>query len=148
MFHKAMIICGDSPVEGTGVTKGYEMVRNVGCCHCGAVQFEVELDEDFQELRRCDCSFCRKRWAVMVCVPVENLKVPKESDVLTRYQWGTKVAEHYFCSVCGICTHHRRRSDPTQFGLNIACFDDVNVRDYMTVPFGGAKSDPSQIEPG
>ncbi|MDD9877320.1 MAG: GFA family protein [Magnetovibrio sp.] len=124
------------------------MASKVGRCHCGAVHFEVELDEGLKALRRCDCSFCRRRWAVMACVPAEDLRVLKGTDVLTLYQWGTRVAEHFFCSVCGIYTHHRRRSEPSQFGINIACFDDVDVRDYMDVPYGGAASSPSDAEPG
>ena len=32
-------------------------------------------------------------------------------------------AQHYFCSVCGIYTHHRRRSDPNEIGVNLACLD-------------------------
>jgi len=27
-----------------------------GGCHCGAVQFEVELHNGFEKLRRCNCS--------------------------------------------------------------------------------------------
>jgi len=45
---------------------------------------------------------------------------------LTLYQWNTFTAKHYFCRVCGIYTHHQRRSDPTQYGFNVACIEGVD----------------------
>ena len=62
----------------------------------------------------------------MVLVPRENIKVVQGEDKLTLYQWNLKIAKHYFCSVCGIYTHHQRRTDPTGYGFNVACFEDVD----------------------
>jgi len=106
-----------------------------GQCHCGAVEIEIPWDGEFNKLRRCNCSYCRRRWAVVASVKVGSLKVVKGEDKLTLYRWGTMTARHYFCSVCGIYTHHQRRSDPTEFGVNIANFPNVNVLDYMDVPY-------------
>jgi hypothetical protein len=50
-------------------------------------------------------------------------------ETLSLYQFGTGRAAHYFCSVCGIYTHHRRASDPSEFGVNVGCLDGVNPRD-------------------
>ena len=41
------------------------------------------------------------------------------------------IAKHYFCKICGIYTHHIRRSDSSVYGVNIGCFDDINIRDYL-----------------
>jgi len=60
-------------------------------------------------------------------VPVGKLTVVKGEDMLSLYQWNTKVARHYFCKVCGIYTHHQRRSNPNEFGVNVGCFDDVDL---------------------
>lgn len=62
---------------------------------------------------------------------------------MTLYRWGTGVARHYFCSTCGIYTHHLRRSDPTEFGVNIANFPGVNVRDFMDVGYVDGLNHPS-----
>jgi hypothetical protein len=43
-------------------------------------------------------------------------------------------AEHFFCSVCGIYTHHRRRSNPNHFSVNVACLKDVSPFDFECVP--------------
>lgn len=107
----------------------------IGRCHCGAVEFEIDYSGDYEKLRRCDCSLCSKKWAVVASVPVDKLKVIKGADTLSLYQWNTLQAKHYFCSICGIYTHHKRRSDPTEYGVNIACFDDVNVREYIDIQY-------------
>ena len=97
-----------------------------GRCHCGAVEFEVTPENGLENLRRCNCSLCRRKGAIMASVPVENLRVIKGEDMLMLYQWNTKTAKHYFCKVCGIYTHHQRRSNPTQYGFNVACLDGVD----------------------
>jgi hypothetical protein len=97
-----------------------------GHCHCGGVVFEVELENGLEDLRRCNCSLCRRKGAVMASVPLAGLKVIKGEELLTLYQWNTKTAKHYFCKVCGIYTHHQRRSNPTLYGFNVACIDGVD----------------------
>ncbi|MCM2560705.1 GFA family protein [Lutimaribacter sp. EGI FJ00015] len=99
-------------------------------CHCGAIELQITPGQPLDRASRCDCSFCRRRQAAAVMVPLEDLEVVKGADTLTLYQWGTKTARHYFCSVCGIYTHHQRRSDPTQYGVNLGCIDGVNPRDH------------------
>jgi hypothetical protein len=97
-----------------------------GSCHCGAVAFEVELENGLEDLRRCNCSLCRRKGAIMASVPLDRLKVVKGADSLTVYQWNTRTAKHYFCKTCGIYTHHQRRSNPTLFGFNVACLEGVD----------------------
>lgn len=94
-----------------------------GSCHCGAVVFEVQLTDGIDTARRCDCSMCARRGAVAVSAPRHGITFLKGEDALTLYQFGTMTAEHYFCSHCGIYTHHRRRSNPDQIGVNLACLE-------------------------
>jgi hypothetical protein len=105
-------------------------------CHCGSVEISVQFDNGLENIRRCDCSLCRRKGAVMAAVPIANLNVIKGHDNLTLYQWNTKVAEHYFCKTCGIYTHHKRRSNPNQYGINIACIEGVNPFSYDDIPIG------------
>jgi hypothetical protein len=111
-----------------------------GSCHCGAVQFEVELHNGLEKLRRCNCSLCRRKGAVMASVPLEGLRIVKGEDKLTLYQWNTKRAKHYFCSVCGIYTHHQRRSAPGEFGFNVGCLEGVNPLELGEIPIGDGAS--------
>ena len=50
-------------------------------------------------------------------------------EQLSVYQWNKHIAEHFFCSICGVYTHHRRRRDPTQYSINIECLDNQPIPD-------------------
>ncbi len=103
-------------------------------CHCGAVHLELTLPNGLEHVRRCNCSFCRMRSAIVASVPLAGLKITKGEDKLTLYQFNTRTAKHYFCSICGIYTHHQRRSKPNEFGFNVACLEGVNPFDLGEIP--------------
>lgn len=112
-------------------------------CHCGAVELAVELTDGLNTARRCDCSFCRRRGAIAVSAPLEGVKVIKGTDKLTLYTWGTGAAKHYFCAICGNYTHHQRRSNPNEFGVNVAGIEGVNPSDLGDVPWSDGVNHPS-----
>jgi hypothetical protein len=112
-------------------------------CHCGAVRFRVRLADGFESRRRCSCSFCRMRGAVVVSASAEDIEFLCGEGNLTLYQFNTRTAKHWFCKTCGIYTHHRRRSDPTQFGINVACLTGVSPFDFATVPVVDGVAHPS-----
>ncbi|MGL6209716.1 MAG: GFA family protein [Paracoccaceae bacterium] len=114
-----------------------------GSCHCGAVVLEVALSDGFATARRCDCSFCRRRGAIAVSAPLAGVQVVQGADSLTLYQWGTGVAKHWFCRVCGISTHHQRRSNPNEYGVNVAILEGVNPRDLGEVRWADGVNHPS-----
>jgi hypothetical protein len=119
-----------------------------GGCHCGSVRFRVRLSEGLSTARRCDCSFCRMRGAVAVTAPLDGLEVVKGADKLTLYQFNTGAAKHYFCSVCGIYTHHKRRSNPNELGVNVACLDGVSPFDFPEVTVNDGIHHPSDRPDG
>ena len=112
-------------------------------CHCGAVELEVTLTDGFKTARRCDCSFCARRGAIVVSAPLDGVRIVTGEDNLTLYQWGTKAAKHYFCKTCGIYTHHQRRSNPNEYGVNAAAIEGVNPRDLGDVPWTDGINHPS-----
>jgi hypothetical protein len=105
-----------------------------GSCHCGTVQFELSLPNGLEELRRCDCSMCRRRGAIVASVPLSGINITQGEAVLSLYEFNTKTAKHYFCSKCGIYTHHQRRSNPEQYGVNVACLEGVNPFELGEIP--------------
>jgi hypothetical protein len=118
-----------------------------GSCHCGAVQFIVELENGLENVRRCNCSLCRRKGAVMASVPLDRLKITRGEESLGVYRWNTGVARHYFCRTCGIYTHHQRRSNPDEYGFNIACIEDVDPLAFDHIPVGDGRSQ-SLVEGG
>jgi hypothetical protein len=108
--------------------------RHSASCHCGAVKLELDLPDGIVDPRRCNCSICRRKGAIVASVPLAGLRVIQGQEVLRRYQFNTMQAQHYFCSICGIYTHHRRRSDPTLYGYNVGCLEGVNPFEIGAVP--------------
>jgi hypothetical protein len=77
---------------------------------------------------------CSRRGAVVTSVPLSAFTVVHGAESLSLYQFNTKTAEHYFCSTCGIYTHHKRRSNPNQFSVNVACINGVNPFELGNIP--------------
>ena len=96
-------------------------------CHCGAVEAEINVPNNLVKVLRCNCSLCKRKGAVMSMVKNEDFKIVKGEDKLKLYQFHTKVAKHYYCSVCGIYTHHNPRSNPAMTGFNLGCIDEINT---------------------
>ncbi len=112
-----------------------DVAEHKGACHCGAVAFIVTLPNGIEAPYRCNCSLCDKKGAIASAVHLKNLKIIKGEEHLALYQFNTKVAKHYFCSICGIYTHHQRRSNPNQFSFNVACLEGINSSDIECVGF-------------
>ena len=112
-------------------------------CHCEKVELEVNIpDEGFKKLMRCNCSLCKKKSAIMTPISKEQLKVVKGEDVLKLYQYHTKVAKHYFCSNCGIYTHHVMRSNPNMYGINVACLEGIKPFELENVVINDGENPP------
>lgn len=105
-----------------------------GRCHCGAVRFDVELADGLEKVIRCTCSYCRMKGSVMAFAELAKLRFTAGEDLLSLYQFNTGTARHYFCSRCGIHTHHQRRSDPSKYAINVACLVGVSPYDFEEVP--------------
>tara|TARA_Y100001958_G_C21199577_1_gene526445 strand:- start:649 stop:897 length:249 start_codon:yes stop_codon:yes gene_type:complete len=72
----------------------------------------------------------------MAMVSSDKFKIIKGKNFLKLYQFHTKIAKHYFCSECGIYTHHNPRRDPSMFGFNVGCiegFDIVNISNVKVI---------------
>jgi hypothetical protein len=129
------------------------MIKNVGgteikakhkaSCHCGAVVLELDLPDGIVNPRRCDCSMCRRRGTIVASVPLAGVRVVQGESALKLYQFNTQTARHYFCSNCGIYTHHQRRSNPNQYGYNVGCLEGVNPFLLGEVPTNDGVNHPA-----
>jgi hypothetical protein len=114
-------------------TASSEEVTLGGSCHCGAVRFTATLKGGFAAARRCTCSICRMRGAVALTSTPQEFNLLAGADDLATYRFNTDVAEHHFCRRCGIYTHHKRRSNPNELGINAACLEGVSPFDFRRV---------------
>src|SRR5690348_10299359 len=114
-----------------------------GACHCGTVRFRARLTNGFRTARRCSCSYCRMRGAVAVSAPVGGIEILSGADALTAYRFNTGTAQHFFCSRCGIYTHHQRRSNPNEYGVNVACLAGISPFDFAEVTVLDGENHPN-----
>ncbi|MDM3870329.1 GFA family protein [Porticoccus sp. W117] len=114
-----------------------------GQCHCGSVKFSVNLKNGLIDPRRCNCSMCKRRGAVVASVQLKDLTIDEGESILSLYQFNTNTAKHFFCSKCGIYTHHQRRSNPEQYAFNIACLDGVDPFVLADVPVLDGEDHPT-----
>ena len=73
------------------------------------------------------------RGALAVTSTPADFRLTQGEGKLATYRFNTRTAEHHFCSVCGIYTHHKRRSNPDQLGDNVACLKGVSPFDFREV---------------
>lgn len=124
-------------------TSSSEPVTLDGACHCGAVRFTVTLTKGFASARRCTCSICRMRGAVAVTSTPADFQLTQGEDKLATYRFNTGVAEHHFCTTCGIYTHHKRRSNANELGVNVACLEGVSPFDFRELQVFDGNRHPS-----
>ena len=96
-------------------------------CHCGAIEAEIKVSDKLEKILRCNCSICKRKGAIMSIVKNEDFKITKGEDKLSFYQFYTKVAKHFFCSICGIYTHHHPRINPALTGFNVGCLENIDT---------------------
>ena len=111
-------------------------------CHCGAIEAEINPQKNLTKILRCNCSLCKRKGALMSMVKNEDFKIVKGADMLKLYQFHTKVAKHFFCSVCGIYTHHNPRSNPAMTGFNLGCIDEIDTFDLKNISVNDGQNHP------
>lgn len=107
-----------------------------GGCHCGRVRFEVDAPAELEALD-CNCSLCAKTGFLHLIVPQERFRLLQGSDDLAEYTWGTGVARHWFCRVCGVKSFYRPRSNPDGIDVNVRCLDAGSITALRVTPFEG-----------
>ncbi len=107
-----------------------------GGCHCGAVRFEAALPEAI-EAQDCNCSICARTGFIHIIVPESRFRLLAGADRLTSYTFNTATARHLFCSVCGVKSFYRPRSNPDGWSVNARCLDDLDSLSITITPFDG-----------
>lgn len=114
-----------------------------GSCHCGAVQFEVEVDNKIK-CGDCNCSICSKSGFLHFIVPKSKFRLLRGKSHITIYTWGTGVAKHTFCKVCGIKPFYTPRSNPDGYDINVRCLD-LDSSQVEIEPFDGKTGEKMRI---
>ncbi|WP_238783697.1 GFA family protein [Streptomyces monomycini] len=71
-------------------------------------------------------------------IPEERFQLHQGQEFLKPYRFGNKIADHTFCSVCGIMPFYRPRSHPTGFfSVNARCLNLALSEKIDYVEFDG-----------
>ena len=105
----------------------------LGSCHCEKVRFKINTSSILEGLYKCNCSLCTKKSIIMKPVIENSFFLIKGKESLSLYQWNKNIAEHYFCKLCGVYTHHKRRRYPDQISVNFACLDDLELPNNINI---------------
>jgi hypothetical protein len=95
-----------------------------GGCHCGRVRFRARVDLDL--LSQCNCSICTKKGILHLTVSPDDFELLRGRTSLTNYTFGTGVAQHTFCSHCGMHAFYIPRSEPDRITVNARCLDGID----------------------
>ena len=115
-------------------------------CHCGEIEAEINISSGFEKLLRCNCSICKRKGTIMSIVKNQDFRIVKGQDKLKIYQFHSKIAKHFFCSVCGIYTHNHPRINPAMTALNIGCIDEVDTFNIENVGLADGQNHPLDKE--
>ena len=109
-----------------------------GSCHCGSVKFSFDAEEISKGLR-CTCSICSRKAAMMLAdaIPEGELVIEADEKDIGLYQFGSKIAKHYFCKNCGIYTHNETIRAPGHMRVNLGCVDDLDTSGLELLVFDG-----------
>jgi hypothetical protein len=87
---------------------------------------------------------CRMTGFLHIVVPHERFELVTGREALTSYRFGTGVAEHLFCSHCGVKSFYQPRSHLDAWSVNANCLDrplDVTVEQFDGANWERAKAD-------
>jgi hypothetical protein len=98
-----------------------------GSCHCRAVRFTF-ASEEITEGRRCNCSMCVRKGAVMSAryIPRADFSELVGLEALGCYRFGDRVVNHYFCRTCGVYPFHDSTVRPGEYRVNLGCIDGLD----------------------
>ena len=111
-------------------------VTHSGGCHCGRVRFTVEAPAR-PDVLDCNCSLCAMAGFLHLIVPRDRFRLLAGADDLAEYRFGTGVARHLFCRVCGIKAFYIPRSHPDGVSVNLRCLDPATLDGLTVTPFDG-----------
>lgn len=106
-----------------------------GSCHCGAVQFEADLDLT-QSTYRCNCSICRRSRFWPAVAKADGFRLLAGEEWLTEYRFNSQKNQHFFCKVCGVRSFGIGNDTPIgkMVGVNLGCLEGVSEEELSRLP--------------
>jgi hypothetical protein len=102
-------------------------MRYIDECHCGNVQYEVEME--IEPVLSCNCSIFSKKGSLLAFAPAGHFKLLKGEDSLSDYQFYKKIIRHFFYNNCGIGSFGRGTGPDgmEMVAINVRFLDNVDI---------------------
>ena len=106
-----------------------------GSCHCGAVQFEADLDLT-QNTYRCNGTICGRTRFWPAVAKEGSFRLLAGEQELTQYLFNTRKNQHYFCKHCGVRASGIGTETPIgkMYGVNLGCLNDFTDEELSRAP--------------
>ncbi len=96
-----------------------------GCCHCGAVRFELSTAPRMAV--NCHCTICRKinggAFSTYASIPESKFQILQGSDLLGGYDFSENARKH-FCTKCGTPVYNINKIYPGLCMIYLGCLND------------------------
>ena len=109
-----------------------------GGCHCGRVRFRAKVDLD--RLSQCNCSICTKKGILHLPTDPADFELLKGKSALRSYTFETGMAQHTFCTHCGMHPFYIPRSQPHRVSVNARCLDGIDGPSLKPSRFFGGRN--------
>ena len=67
----------------------------------------------------------------------KDFRLTSGQESLTTYTFNTGVAQHSFCSKCGVKSFYIPRSHPDGISINVNCLDPASIQSVEETHFDG-----------
>lgn len=113
-----------------------QITTHHGGCHCGAVTWSIEAPPAIHT-HTCNCSICDIQHYQHLIVPKSRFTLLTGEEDLSRYTFGSGLAQHYFCKHCGVKSFYVPRSNPDGVSVHARCIDPATLSAIDDEPFDG-----------
>ena len=112
--------------------------KHHGCCLCGDVKFQAELD--LHQGSRCNCALCTKLGATGSIVKPASFKLLSSEAELASFTRTPEVGRRFFCARCHIYCFGQGHLDILGgdfVSVNLNCIDGFDVTQASLIHWDG-----------
>jgi hypothetical protein len=107
-----------------------KLTRIEGSCHCSNIHYELLWPQSEPEIavRNCSCTFCQKHGGAWTSHRDAELVAGIDNpSLVSKYRFGTKTADFYVCSMCGVVPFVACEIDGRPYAvINTRTFKDLD----------------------
>ena len=100
----------------------------------------VNIEIDFTEGMRCNCSHCRRKGFLLAFAPDTAFTLLRGGDAQTTYHFNKHYIDHSFCTTCGVQAYGYGHdgNENYMFMINLNCLENFDLSNIKVNEYGGA----------